>query len=107
MMSSRVAVARRFITFSRMSSTVATSSRGAVKKLEKPELRRFHRYFAQNCFLISISVGLAAAALFKYTVALPRKRRYEEWVKNYDDEARTKYLLEHGVIIPDEYGIPE
>lgn len=90
-----------------MSSTVATSSRGSVKKLKKPELRKFHRYFAQNAFLISITGALVAAAIFKYTVALPRKRRYEEWIANYDDEARTKYLLEHGIIIPDEYGVPE
>jgi len=92
---------RNFQQISRMSSTGSVST-----KIEKPELRRLHRYIAQNLFMGSIAAGLLSALIFKYTVALPRKRRYEEFCRNYDDEARTKFLLEHGVVNPDEYGLP-
>ena len=83
-----------------------TSPSAVTAKIEKPELRDLTRYRVQNMLILSILFSLTSGIVFRYLVVEPRKKAYKEWEKTYDDAARTKFLIEHGFVIPEEYGVP-
>lgn len=52
-----------------------------------PQLRNLLRRKLSREILTALGLGLAAGAIYWYSLVLPRRRRYEEFYRNYDAKA--------------------
>lgn len=52
-----------------------------------PQLRGLLRRKLAREILVSLGLGLTAGAVYWYSMVLPRRRRYEEFYRNYDAKA--------------------
>lgn len=52
-----------------------------------PQLRNILRRKLSREILTSLGLGVAAGAIYWYSIVLPRRRRYEDFYRNYDAKA--------------------
>merc|ERR1712098_634327 len=58
-----------------------------MSALPKPKLRSLLHSKTKIDFVIALGAAFAVSLGYKYTVMEPRRKRWEEWSKNYNAEA--------------------
>jgi len=57
-----------------------------------PQLRGLLRRRLGREILSAVGLGITAGGIYLYTVALPRKKRYEDFYRNYDAKATAESM---------------
>ena len=57
-----------------------------------PILRGFVQRHLRNAIVRSITIGMVGGAIWKFAYADPKRKRYEEFYKNYDAEKVAKEM---------------
>ena len=52
----------------------------------------------QNALLTALAVSIGSGYFLNYFFWLPRKEKMNQFFANYDDEKRTKELIEGGIL---------